>query len=73
MNTFQNSEQVLRSRLEFLHVLKTDEDWQRWSNSIVRLVRTMALQAYRSGLRDARFSPRRGRAQAHLPYRTVVR
>jgi hypothetical protein len=54
MTYFQNSEQVLRSRLEFIHILKTDEDWQRWSDSIVRLVRKQALESYRSGMRDAR-------------------
>ena len=67
MNYLQNSEQALRSRLEFIHILKNEEDWQRWSDSIVRLAREMALQSYRSGLRNAR------PAIARLPYRTAVR
>lgn len=74
MNYLQDSEQVLRSRLDFTHVFSNDEDRQRWSDSMVRLVREMALQSYRQGLRDAR--PGRsawGAAAGRLPYRAATR
>lgn len=54
MNSFQTFEQVLRARLDFTHVLTDDEDRQRWADSMVRLVREMAIRSYRNGLRDAR-------------------
>lgn len=72
MNYLQDSEQVLRSRLDFTHVLSNDEDRQRWSDSIVRLVREMALQSYRHGLRDARPGAW-GTATGRLPYRAAAR
>jgi hypothetical protein len=74
MNYLQDSEQVLRSRLDFTHILKDEEDRQRWSDSIVRLAREMALQSYRQGLRDAR--PGRvawGAAAGRLSYRAAAR
>ena len=74
MNSFETFEQVLRARLDFTHVLMDGEARQRWADSIVRLVRDIALKSYRNGLHDARPGRMaRGPAPARPRYRTSAR
>ncbi len=58
MNYLQEFEQVLRSRLASAPQAKTEQeteqDWQRWSDSVVQFVRDAVLISYRNGQKSAR-------------------
>ena len=54
MGYLEEKEQKLREALQSGFTMRTEKDWEPWTNLIVKLVRDMVLESYRNGQGRAR-------------------